>query len=134
MDMDDERVDGAILWHMDVFVVGVEDTSLVSNHSSDGRMLESNNNPTCFSIRRDLSVEVGSLVITFVDPISEWSHGYRKIRPREKSQGHPLEIIDGLLKECLRTGSPGAVHRCARWSSIWAHIRASERESRSTEL
>ena len=119
---------------LDGLMLRVEDTSVLCYHSSDGRMLESNNNPTCFSIRRDLSVEVGSFVITLVDRISEWSHGYRKIRPREKSQGHPLEIIDGLLKECLRTGSPGAVHRCARWSSIWAHIRASERENTRTEL
>ena len=46
MDMDDERVDGAFLWHMDGLMVGVEDTSVLCNHSSDRRMLESNNDLT----------------------------------------------------------------------------------------
>ena len=34
----------------------LEDTSVLRNHSSDRRMLESNNDPTCYSIRRDVSV------------------------------------------------------------------------------
>ena len=52
--MDDERVDGAFLWYMDGtflwymdgLMMGVEDTSVLCNHSSDRRMLESNNDPT----------------------------------------------------------------------------------------
>ena len=53
---DDERVDGAFLWHMDGLMVGVEDTSVLCYHSSDGRMLERNNDSACYSIRRDVSV------------------------------------------------------------------------------
>ena len=35
-------------------------------------------------------------------------------------------LKDGLLKECLRTGSSGGVHRCTRWFRIWAHIRRTQ--------
>ena len=34
------------LWYMDGLMMGVEDTSVLCNHSSDRRMLESNNDPT----------------------------------------------------------------------------------------
>ena len=48
--MDDARVDGTVwwymdgtfLWYMDGLMMGVEETSVLCNHSSDRRMLEGN--------------------------------------------------------------------------------------------
>ena len=56
------------------------------------------------SPRTRIVFSVASRVVTFIDPTSECSHGYRIIRPREKSQWH------AEWEEHTHLYSPAGVH------------------------